>query len=182
MTSFNHYAFGAIADWLHRTVAGLAPLEPGYRRLAVAPVPLAGLDRAAAELETPYGRARVGWEVHDGRIVVHAQVPPNTTALVTLPGRASEEVGSGDHEWTVDDPRTEPRSPGLTVDARLSDLIEDAEAYGAVLRAVESADPERARGLRRGAVWTEHRTLRSELQDAGLLARVGQALADLKRD
>ena len=39
MTSFNHYAFGAVADWLHRTVAGLAPAAPGYRRLRIAPRP-----------------------------------------------------------------------------------------------------------------------------------------------
>ncbi|ADD42552.1 alpha-L-rhamnosidase [Stackebrandtia nassauensis] len=106
MTSFNHYAFGAIADWLHRTVAGLAPLEPGYRRIAIAPVPLAGLDRAATELETAHGRASVSWEVSDGRLLVRATVPPNTTAHVTLPGSDPLDVGSGEHTWTVDDPRS----------------------------------------------------------------------------
>jgi alpha-L-rhamnosidase len=105
MTSFNHYAFGAIADWMHRTLAGLSPLEPGYRRLVVAPVPLAGLDWAATEHETPYGRAAVRWEAVGGEVVVRATVPPNTAALVTLPGRESEEVGSGEYEWTVADPR-----------------------------------------------------------------------------
>ncbi|GAA2135439.1 family 78 glycoside hydrolase catalytic domain [Glycomyces algeriensis] len=105
MTSFNHYAFGAIADWLHRTAAGLAPLEPGYRRLLVAPVPLAGLDWAAAAHETPYGRAAVRWEAADGGLVVRATVPPNTSARVVLPDRAPEEVGSGEHAWTIADPR-----------------------------------------------------------------------------
>ena len=42
MTSFNHYALGAVADWLHRTVAGLAPAAPGYRRLEMQPTPAAG--------------------------------------------------------------------------------------------------------------------------------------------
>ena len=41
MTSFNHYALGAVADWMHRTVAGLAPLEPGYRRILFRPSPAA---------------------------------------------------------------------------------------------------------------------------------------------
>jgi len=59
MTSFNHYALGAVADWLHRTVAGLAPGAPGYRRLVVAPRPGGGLTHAAASHETPYGRADV---------------------------------------------------------------------------------------------------------------------------
>ena len=107
MTSFNHYAFGAIADWLHRSVAGLAPLEPGYRRIAVAPVPAAGFDWAATEHETPYGRAAVRWEAVEGRIAVAATVPPNTTALVSLPGSEPFEVGSGDHEWSIEDPRPE---------------------------------------------------------------------------
>jgi alpha-L-rhamnosidase len=105
MTSFNHYAFGAIADWMHRTLAGLAPLEPGYRRIAIAPVPLAGIDWAATEHETPYGRAAVRWEARDGSVVVRATVPPNTTALVSLPGNETEEVGSGEHTWTVEDSR-----------------------------------------------------------------------------
>ena len=61
MTSFNHYALGAVADWLHRVVAGLAPAEPGYRRILVRPVPGGGLTSAAARHETPYGEAAVAW-------------------------------------------------------------------------------------------------------------------------
>ena len=37
MTSFNHYALGAVADWMHRTIGGIAPLEPGYARVLIAP-------------------------------------------------------------------------------------------------------------------------------------------------
>ena len=48
MTSFNHYAFGAVADWLHRTVAGLAPAEPGYRRLEIRPLPGGSFTHARA--------------------------------------------------------------------------------------------------------------------------------------
>src|SRR5699024_8398672 len=55
MTSFNHYAFGAVADWLYRSLAGLAPEGPGYRRIRIAPVPVSGIDHAAARHETPYG-------------------------------------------------------------------------------------------------------------------------------
>ncbi|MFI1963228.1 family 78 glycoside hydrolase catalytic domain [Streptomyces pathocidini] len=87
MTSFNHYALGAVADWLHRTVAGLGPAEPGWRRLRIAPLPGGGLTHASAEHVTPYGRARVEWRVEDGGVlVVEAVVPPNTRADVHLPG------------------------------------------------------------------------------------------------
>jgi alpha-L-rhamnosidase len=59
MTSFNHYALGAVADWMHRSVAGLAPAEPGYRHLLVRPRPGGALDWAKSRHETPYGEAAV---------------------------------------------------------------------------------------------------------------------------
>jgi alpha-L-rhamnosidase len=103
MTSFNHYAVGAVADWLHRTVAGLAPAAPGYRRMLVRPRPGGGLSRAAAEHETPYGRAAVRWARKNGTLDVDVVVPPGTSAIVALPGDDAEpvEVGSGRHSFEV---------------------------------------------------------------------------------
>jgi alpha-L-rhamnosidase len=101
MNSFNHYALGAVADWLHRSVGGLAPAAPGYRRLLVKPLPGPGLDHAAATHDTPYGRAEVGWRREGDEVVVHATVPTGTTATIELPdGRPAFEVGSGTHEWS----------------------------------------------------------------------------------
>jgi len=109
MTSFNHYALGAVADWLHRTVAGLAPAAPGYRRLLVRPLPGGGLRHAAAAHETPYGRAEVAWERADGTLAVDVLVPPGTTAQVVLPGEEGRaaEVGSGRHRFSVPYPGAE---------------------------------------------------------------------------
>ncbi|MDQ0823365.1 alpha-L-rhamnosidase [Arthrobacter sp. V1I7] len=76
MTSFNHYALGAIADWMHRTVAGLAPAAPGYRKVRIAPRPLASLQHASTSHETPYGLARVAWKRAGDRVLVEATVPP----------------------------------------------------------------------------------------------------------
>ncbi|GAA4939069.1 alpha-L-rhamnosidase [Nonomuraea thailandensis] len=101
MTSFNHYALGAVADFLHRTVAGLAPAEPGYRRLRIAPRPGGGLTHAAASLDTPYGPASVSWSRKDGALTVTATVPPGTTAEVDLPGATTQEVGAGSHTFEV---------------------------------------------------------------------------------
>jgi alpha-L-rhamnosidase len=110
MTSFNHYALGAIADWLHRTVAGLTPLAPGYRRMAIRPVPGGDLTFARARHRTPYGMAEVEWRLIDGQLHVAAAIPPNTTAEVTLPPRtgASFTVGSGRHTWVVPTPEESP--------------------------------------------------------------------------
>jgi alpha-L-rhamnosidase len=103
MTSFNHYAFGAVADWLHRTVAGIAPAAPGYRRLRFEPRPGPGVTTAAAPHETPYGTAAVGWTLSDGTAFdLDVTVPPNTTASVVLPdGSVPVEVGSGRHTFTT---------------------------------------------------------------------------------
>lgn len=104
MTSFNHYALGAIADWLHRTVAGLAPAAPGYRRLDVRPRPGGGLTYARARHRTPYGLAESGWKIDGGRIEVVVTVPPNSSATVTLPFSDLEpiDVGAGTHRWSYD--------------------------------------------------------------------------------
>jgi alpha-L-rhamnosidase len=97
MNSFNHYALGAVGDWLHRTVAGLAPAAPGYKKLLIKPRPGGGLTYAKASHLTPYGIAESGWRADGDEIEVTAIVPPNTTAVIDLPGREPEAVGSGTH-------------------------------------------------------------------------------------
>ncbi|AXJ08846.1 family 78 glycoside hydrolase catalytic domain [Arthrobacter sp. PM3] len=97
MTSFNHYALGAVVDWLHRTVGGLAPLEPGYRRILVAPRPGGGLEWAETSLETPHGPASVRWEIDGDTLTVTVEVPEGTEAVLRLPGAGDEILASGRH-------------------------------------------------------------------------------------
>ena len=102
MTSFNHYALGAVVDFLHRVVAGLAPLEPGYKKILVKPIPGGGMTRASARHITPLGAAEVSW-VRDGdSITVDVTVPMGATADIQLPGdlvpRAT--VAGGAHRFT----------------------------------------------------------------------------------
>ncbi len=101
MTSFNHYALGAVADWMHRVVAGLAPAAPGYRSIRFAPQPGGGFTHASAAHETPYGRAAIGWRIEGGRMHVQVVVPTGATATVELPGAEPVAVGSGTHEFDV---------------------------------------------------------------------------------
>ncbi|NGN64711.1 family 78 glycoside hydrolase catalytic domain [Streptomyces sp. A7024] len=109
MTSFNHYALGAVADWMHRTVAGLAPAAPGYREITVRPLPDAALDHAAARHLTPYGEASVAWRRADGRFSLDVAVPVGARATVHLPdGGEPVAVGHGRHSWTITDPCTLP--------------------------------------------------------------------------
>lgn len=86
MTSFNHYALGAVADWLHRVLGGLAPLDPGYRRILVAPQPVAGVTWAETELATPHGLARVAWRRDGDDVLLDVTVPSGTTGEVRVGG------------------------------------------------------------------------------------------------
>jgi alpha-L-rhamnosidase len=99
MTSFNHYALGAVADWMHRVVAGISPLEPGYRRVLAKPRPGGGLTSASATHLTPYGRLAIAWTLEAGVLTVELEVPTGSTARVELPGRDPVEVGSGSHRF-----------------------------------------------------------------------------------
>lgn len=101
MTSFNHYALGAVGDWLHRSVGGLAPLEPGYRKIEIHPRFGGGITWAKASHRTPYGLASSSWRIDDGAMRVDVTIPPNTTARVVPPdGSPPFDAGSGGHSWT----------------------------------------------------------------------------------
>ncbi len=101
MTSFNHYALGAVADWMHRSLGGLAPLEPGYRRMRIAPQVAAGIDWASTSLETPHGLAAVHWRT-DGELVrLQVTIPSGTTAVVVWPGDPDLELRPGSHELVL---------------------------------------------------------------------------------
>ncbi|WP_306468505.1 alpha-L-rhamnosidase, partial [Actinomyces sp. 186855] len=103
MTSFNHYALGAVAAWLERDVAGLAPAEPAYRVIEVAPHPGPGLTSAEAVHRTPFGWAASSWRTDDdGALTLEVVVPVGARARVRLPGAEQVvELGHGRHTLTV---------------------------------------------------------------------------------
>ena len=85
--SFNHYAFGAIGDWLYRVVAGinLAPERPGYQRIRFQPRPGGSLTSAAARLDTQYGPIESRWARAGQTLEQFVMVPPNCEGVVYLP-------------------------------------------------------------------------------------------------
>lgn len=80
MTSFNHYALGAVADWMHRVVAGLEATSPGYRTIRFRPRPGGGITSAKARHDTPYGPASISWVLTDEALTVDVLVPGGCTA------------------------------------------------------------------------------------------------------
>ncbi|KAI1266414.1 glycoside hydrolase family 78 protein [Xylariaceae sp. FL1019] len=104
MTSFNHYAFGSVANWMFQTIGGLAPAEPGWKTFKVAPIPGGGLTFARASYLSPYGQIATHWTIDDdGVFELALTVPPNSKAEVHLPGGDGkvQTVGSGSHTFKV---------------------------------------------------------------------------------
>ncbi len=104
MNSFNHYAYGAIGQWMYERVAGLAPdpAVPGYKHFFVRPLIGKQLTSARAELDTLYGKAISSWTIKNGIVTMNVVVPPNTTATIEFPDKRSpQEVGAGTWRWSV---------------------------------------------------------------------------------
>ncbi|GIM95965.1 alpha-L-rhamnosidase [Paractinoplanes toevensis] len=138
MTSFNHYALGAVADWLHRRVAGLAPGAPGYQLIEVRPLPGRALRRAEARHLTPYGEASVAWRRDGGELRVDLTVPVGATAVVTLPGQDQQiEVRHGQHHWTLPDPYAHEEQPAA--DPSIRQLMDHQPSWDRVVSAAAEA-------------------------------------------
>ena len=101
MTSFNHYALGAVADWMHRTIGGIAPLSAADGRYRVAPQPGGGVSWAETAWETRQGLLRVRWNLDAGDLRAEIGVPEGASVELALPGRAPELLGVGSHERVV---------------------------------------------------------------------------------
>lgn len=104
MNSFNHYAYGAIGQWMYERVAGLAidPAHPGYKHFFVRPIVGGPLTSARAEIETAYGKASSSWVLKRKTFTLDVEVPPNTTATIEFPkGRKSERVAAGKHHFAL---------------------------------------------------------------------------------
>ena len=100
MVSFNHYANGAVGDFLYRRIAGLEPLEGGYRRFRVAPVIGGGLTHTEASVETPYGLIRAAWNIENGEFQQKISVPVSTECTLVLPSGNTQVLQSGTYTLT----------------------------------------------------------------------------------
>lgn len=134
MTSFNHYALGAVVDFMHRVVAGLAPASPGYANVRFAPVPGGGLTHAEASHRAPAGLVRSAWRRDGENFTLTVELPAGTRGTVNLPdGSPAVEVGPGVSEhmciWRA--PDADPPLPRVW---NLADPAE-REEYIAHLRA-----------------------------------------------
>jgi alpha-L-rhamnosidase len=99
MTSFNHYALGAVADWIYQVIAGIQPSSPGYDTIRLAPTPGPGLDWAKGALETRRGRVECGWRRIENGYMIEVVVPEGIPAELRLPDGTVQMIPPGSHTY-----------------------------------------------------------------------------------
>ncbi len=117
MTSFNHYAYGAVGDWLYRVVAGIDTDEqgPGYKQIIIKPQPGGGFSSAGASLQTYYGMTRSSWKKEGSKLTLMIEIPANTTATIYLPASNADAVREGDRTLSAAGISVTGTEPGYVV-------------------------------------------------------------------
>lgn len=97
MISYNHYASGAVGDFLYRRIAGIEPIEAGYKTFRVKPLPGGNINSANASIDTPYGIAASKWERNGDKFTLTVTVPVGCKCKAVLPNGTYKEFGSGEY-------------------------------------------------------------------------------------
>jgi alpha-L-rhamnosidase len=180
MTSLNHYALGAVADWMHRSIGGLRREGAGWRTFRVAPRPGGGLTHARAEHETPLGRAGVEWRIERGEMHLRVTVPTGADAIVELPqhpGADVAHVAAGTHTWRYPVAGNEA---SLDLDSTVAEVRRHARVWEAVLDVLRAHYP--GVPIEAGLVHMAQLTLRDVAErhptPGALRAAIADALAE----
>lgn len=93
MTSFNHYAYGAVGDWMYRSIAGIDTKEEGagYKDIIIKPIPGGGLTFASGSIETYYGKVSSDWKMDGNKFNLSVEIPVNTSASIYIPVKNSQQ-------------------------------------------------------------------------------------------
>ncbi|UCG56059.1 MAG: family 78 glycoside hydrolase catalytic domain [Phycisphaerales bacterium] len=95
MNSFAHYSFGAVAEWMFRTICGIDTDGPAYKHIVIHPRPGGKLTYAKASYESIHGKIATDWKIKDHTFKLSVTIPANTTATVYVPAKSPESVTEG---------------------------------------------------------------------------------------
>ena len=82
MNSFNHYAYGSVADWIYEEACGIKPLAPGFKKILIAPKPTDKLSHLSAKIETKQGTVSSKWHYQGGKIRYEIETPVDSTIII----------------------------------------------------------------------------------------------------
>jgi alpha-L-rhamnosidase len=144
MTSLNHYALGAVVDWMNRTIGGLSATAPGYRRMRIAPQPGGHLTWSKLRHTTLHGDVQVDWKIVDRTLSLAVTVPPGTTADVVLPLHPESiavTVDAGAHTWNYEVDAGFNSQATFTLDSTIREIAGDPNAWRLFMNAFAAHYP-----------------------------------------
>jgi len=144
MTSLNHYALGAVVDWMHRTIGGLSAIDAGYQRMRIAPQPGGDLTSASLRHLVPQGEVVVSWSVDSRVVSLDVSLPASTTAEVHLPLHPEslvETVDAGSHHWSYELPEVDTVSTSFDFDTPLPVLASNPAVWRGILAVFNARFP-----------------------------------------
>lgn len=97
MNSYNHYAYGSVADFLYCKMGGITPIEAGYKRVRIQPVIDKRISFAKTSIETVYGAVTSEWKIEKDRFILNIKIPCNVSAEIIMPDGTIYESGSGSY-------------------------------------------------------------------------------------
>jgi alpha-L-rhamnosidase len=94
-SSYNHFAFGCVGDFMYRRIGGIHIEEPGYKKVLIAPDLKSGLTWAKTKYESIYGNISVEWKNDGTEKYIKVVLPPNTSGTIIFDGK-TVQVGNGE--------------------------------------------------------------------------------------
>ncbi|MGL6201217.1 MAG: family 78 glycoside hydrolase catalytic domain [Lachnospiraceae bacterium] len=123
MNSLNHYSYGSIGGWIYHNLLGLTMLEPGYKKSKIAPRMIKGITTMKGSIETVYGTLGCDISCLDKKYLIDIVIPENTSAVISLPERKEEILGSGKYHFEYETESSFVKER-YNMDTRFGELIE----------------------------------------------------------
>jgi len=138
MNSYNHYAYGAMMEFVYRRIAGIEATTPGYEKVRIEPIPTKGLPKIIAEYESVRGKIVSGYEQKEGKIKFVVEIPKDVEAEIYILGEKVAE-GFGKFEF-VRDYEENLEIPPFTMDSTMMEVFQNPksliafnEAFGEIM-------------------------------------------------
>ena len=100
MVSFNHYANGAVGDWLYRRIAGIEAKSGGYKTFMIKPVIGGGITWAKGNVKTSYGKISSEWMIENGEFQINVKIPVSTECTLIMPEGKEYIIRSGKYSYS----------------------------------------------------------------------------------